>query len=225
MGEDKENVLPELGEETTSSAEGQAASSAVDIRGLEASLKSYIDQAVERMWQSGKDKRIAQLTGKVSDFERELAEYRALIDRGLSHEDALWRMKVERAIAGSSETEAAAVREEKQETAAPSVPSADVQSILDVLGIDANDPEVSEVLRRGGNVQQGLIDLAIKRRARQKAAAAAQVLPTASGESVNTQEEIDALTARLAELNRHPSQHMREIREISERLARLLPRR
>jgi hypothetical protein len=229
MTEDMENqVVPggEPGQATPAASPGATqAPSAIDVKALAEALNPFIEQAVERKWQSGKDKRIAGLTGKVDEFGAQLTRLSELQKAGMSQEDAIWRMRVEDALF-AQQPEATPGGNPPQSVPTPQAASANATALLNALGLDANSADVVAVLRETNDfATQAARFAGLAQKAKQAPApnpAAVQV--TGSGANASG-EDVDTLTARLSALQNEPSKNINEIKKVSAQLRELLPKK
>lgn len=183
---------------------GGAPPSAVDAEALAKALEPTLKRLVEQQWQSGKDSRIAKLTGKVDGFEAQLARLQELMGKGLSQEDALWRMKVEDSLATQPEIPQAAAPKAGTATPPPA-PGFDLDAFLKAAGIDPNDAEVTAMVRDGRTGLPDIASLVVKRASQPKPTPnAAQAMPTGSGGTA-AGETVEDIDRQLAELRKKPA--------------------
>jgi len=223
---DMENTTPDGGEvqaRTEPSAQDNA-SSAIDYEKLAKALGPTLSDLVERQTQSVKDKRIAGLQGKVDGFEAELAKFTEYTKRGMSQDDALWRMRVERQIFGDdagdlvNEANPPAVSDGNGDQGGSSV---DVDT-LQAIGLDPNSPDVTDLLRRGASLQD-YVALKVKQ-TKKPAPTPASVMPT-PGQGASTGAEIEDVTNRLLTLQQNPLKNRDEILKLSAELKQLQSQR
>jgi hypothetical protein len=157
--------------QATPTPEPSARGSAIDFNALAEALKPFITQEVQAATQSVKDKRIAKLLNTNDGFESRLARLEELTSRGMSKEDALWRMQVEDALQPAPSEPVG-----KQATTANTE-----EALLSQLKLDANDPEVVKLLREDDVATRiaGIAALAVQRS--QVVPNPAAVLQTAPG--------------------------------------------
>lgn len=220
MENDLNNGAP--GMPTPPASSDGASPSAVDVDKLAEALLPRIRQEVERTFQSGKDKRIGQLTGRVDGFESQLAEFRKWTDKGKSDEEALLLMQMARSISSAADPQpnpaAPAAPDGKPAAQTPSVDA----ELLAVLGLSGTDPDVLGLLAQGKTDAQSYIDLAKARRAKPTAPAApATILPTGGG-SAAAGEDLDTITAELSKLMANPGPNMVRIMELQRKHKALL---
>lgn len=171
-----------------------------------------------RAIQSDKDKKLDRVVSKQDDFAKQLAKYQELIDRGMSRDDAIWRLDVERKLAmqdGDLDTEAPPdppLGERKQEA------NIDTQALLTQLKLKADDPKVVGILR-GDNPAQVLMDLGayaveLQAQSQKRAPNPATLVPAGGGESV-VPEDLATVERQLMELQKNPSKNMKEIQRLT----------
>ena len=210
------------GTPTPPASGGTSQPSAIDYKALAAALEPSLVKMVEQQWQSGKDKRIANLTGQVDEFQKKLERY--LEHAGLTKDkEALYRLQVEdlieqqqtggatNTVTGSGNTGG---------TGQPK-PSIDVET-LQALDLDPNSPEVSELLRKGATLEDyvGLV----KRRKAKPAPTAAAMQPSGQGSTV-VSDDYESLSEELGKLVQSASAaNMGKIKEINAKLKTLQPK-
>ena len=188
MGDNNMEQTPQagaIGQPPSPTSPTGATTSAVDVKALADALKPYIDEAVERKAQSGKDKRIAKLQGTVDGFAEQLTEFQQWKALNKSDDEALLLMQMRRSLQGQEPVEV-------QGGAAPqpAQPGVDTRTILLATQLDENDPQVGQLVRRGAGVGD-YIALAAQRRS-QPAPSPAAVMPVSSGQTV-PQDDLKAL--------------------------------
>lgn len=191
----------------------------IDVEALAKALEPRLQQMVERQWQSGKDRRIHNLEEQVGDFKSVLDEFKAWKAKGLDDDDAIWRMQVSRAIPQPGQQAEPSGRTGGSDTSVPA-PKVDAQALLQAVGIDANDPEVTAILAKGGDPSAEIVALAVKRKNPPNPAA---VMSTGGGGAVGG-DNIDSLTEKLQKLILEPSKNMKEIKMVRAELAKHLPK-
>ena len=178
----------------------------------------FIKEEISKGTQSTKDKRIQKLTNQIDGFESQLAEFNDLIKGGLSEADAIWRMKVEAQLKMNEAPAEETIGNQSTPTA-----SVETQAILQQLGLDENNPEVTKVLRESKDLAAQLasfIDLSTSQKQTEPNPAAVQ--PTGGGKT--SYESVDQVVERLDVLFRHPSAHKAEIDKLVLRLIELEPK-
>jgi hypothetical protein len=210
MTEDMENqVVPggDPGQATPAASPGTTpAASAIEVDKLVEALLPSIDQAVERKLQSSKDKRIAGLFGKMDDFEAKLARMGELQQAGLSQDDALWRMKVEEALA--QQTPATPGGRPPSGAPTPQAASVEATAVLTAMGLDPNSADVVAVLRETSDFTTQVARFAgLAQKARQQQAPPANpatVQVTGSGTSAAL-DDLESIDRQLAAMRQQPS--------------------
>jgi len=218
------------GEEPTpqpSPTPGQPASG-VDVEALAEALvpklQPFIDQSVERQWQSGKDRRIGKLEGAVSDIKSVLDEFNSWKKQGVSDEEALWRMEVSRKLSTREEPSP----QDQPPGTRPPAANAETQAILQELGLDANNPEVVKVMRDTTDPMKLVLNLAklSVTRTPPPSPNPAQAQPAGGGgQSVGN--DVETLTQELNAIHqrgRRTPADQKRADEISAQLAQLLKR-
>lgn len=224
-----------LGDQETPSSETSgtdAQQTSFDVNAVVELLKSnpnfasFVDERAQRQWQSGKDRRIGKLESKVDDFGSQLARFNEWTEKGKSQEEALLLMKMEDRLADPDApllpqvSPTGEIGTQTQETPAKT------QAILDAMGLDANDAEVTTILREETELlaQIGKFTaLAEQRRQAQTVAPKpAQQMPGVGGQAVEGEDTLENLTEKLNELMREPSVNMVQIRELRKKQAEFL---
>lgn len=209
--------------QTNPGASAEGASPSLDVKALAEALKPYIADVVTRATQSQKDRRIGKMEGKVSDFEAQLARMNELVGEGWSQKQALRLMQSGIVEATNTDEEPAASQKPAQ-VSAQSVTSVEATKVIDVLGLDANDPDVLRATLGAKDPIPGLIELASAR----KAKAAQPPNPATimgSGGGAASSETLDTLTEELTRLMRNPSANEARIREVGAKQKALLLKR
>ncbi|HEX7975667.1 MAG TPA: hypothetical protein VF498_14750, partial [Anaerolineales bacterium] len=197
--------------------------SAVDYEALAKALEPTLARMVERQWQSGKDSRIAKLTGKVDDFESRLARFKELQSSGMSEMAAKEFMKLESQIAQSQPDvpQTGASPTPQPGSQGQATDSFDRAAFLRQAGIDPNDPEVTALVREGKTALVDLAGLVVKRGAQPKVQPnPATYIPTGTGGAVP--DEIETVTQQLTSAMRNPVANRKLIQELSAKQEALL---
>jgi len=206
---------------TEPASNANAQPSAIDYTALAKALEPVIADRVERQWQSGKDKRIADLTGKVDGFQSQLERYLQYAGQNVN-KDALRQMKIDELLEGQSPAQpggnvSAASNPAGTGNAQPNV---DVET-LQALDLDPNSPEVKLLLEKDAAIGE-YINL-VKRRKAKPVVQPAAVMSAGSGGTI-AGESAEELTQELQKLYNDPRANMAKISEISKKLEGLLPR-
>lgn len=194
-------------------------SSAIDYDALAKALEPRLAKLVETQWQSGKDKRIAKLQGKVDGFEAELNRYAELTGQPLD-QNALRNLKIEKLLeqqAGGLDGEAAV--SEAAGTRKADTPSVDEETLA-AMGLDAKSAEVVSLLQRGAPFKE-FVALANAKRS-VPAASPASVMSSPGGMAQT--ETLESLTAELESLMRDPRKNWKKIEEVGAKQKALLPK-
>ena len=172
-------------------SETPAEPSAVDEASLKAIIEPLVQDAFDRGAQSTKDKRIAKQESRISGLEDTLAQLKELKDDGLSEKVAIQFLEMREQL-GSQSQEVPADAPPAQE-AAPQAQAAVadyLSPILTATGLDANDAEVVELLRKERDPFKqvsALAELANTRKTAQEVPAnTAAQLPSGSGQVVES---------------------------------------
>ena len=193
--------------------------SAIDVEALLAALEPKVTTLVERQVQSQKDKRIAGMQGELDGFKGQLARMNELIKKGFNQDQALEIMELEKPQPTTRSPQQPAPAQGGTQGQQVSV---DTASILSVMGLDANEPAIAEILRTTPDVLgqvAAFTKLAVSRR-QQPSPPVAQQMPASTGASVQS-ENIETLSAELAELNLKPGTNMPRIMAINKKLREL----
>jgi hypothetical protein len=196
----------------------------IDVEAIAKALEPTLKSLVEKQWQSGKDSRIGKLTSKVDEFSAQLERLAELKKEGFSEPQALRMMKLEEAAANPSNgNPPVQSAPEKQAGSLPVTP--DAETLITALELDANDAEVTEVIRRGGDISNALITLKAKRVQAAKAPPnPASIVSPGGGTAADT--SLEGITAQLdSELKKPLAQRdMKLLRQLQEKQRDLLMR-
>lgn len=183
----------------TGSASVQGGSStSIDIDALLANPK--FAEALDRRLQATKDKRIAGQEKQLSEFRAKLERLEALTKDGMSRSQALMFMDIEDRLENLS-GQPAKVAQAQAPTGGgkKSQSEVDADAFLKAVGVDPNDPEVTEMLRNGGITPEGLINLTVRRKTATPSPSPAQAAPSGGGTTSREElmekyrKEVDAL--------------------------------
>lgn len=193
--------------------------SAIDYQKLAEALQPVIAGEVTRNFQSGKDKRIAKLTGQVDEFAKRLERYFEYSGGGKVDPKALREMQIDELLGEqpAPQNASAVTAGPKADGTANQPGTMDVET-LQALDLDPNSPEVTELLRR--DAPMGDYISLLKRRKAKPAPTAAQVLSQPAG-TVVTGETVDTLVEELNRLMPNPGKNMARIKEINAKLSSL----
>jgi hypothetical protein len=221
----------ELGESSaTTPLPGQSGQqSSVDAKAFAEALKnpevaSILDDLVSRKMQGEKDRRINKQEKRMDGFAEQLARFQELTKRGLSEDDAMFRMKVEQQLAlndQSSSKPAGEVPEQKAVGTANDPAMATATALLEKEGL-ANDPEWTTILREqkptGIAYLAAAANLILEKSTRPQPTAAQTIAPAGGNVVAAKEDDIDAITDRMVVLQKNPSKHWDEIEALSKKL-------
>jgi len=209
------NATPNAG----ASSQDGSQTSTVDVEALVAALKPSIEEIVDRKTQSVKDVRFSKLTSKVDEFQSQLSEFKKLTERGLSEEDALWRMSIDSKLNSEPVASGNPVGNQGNQSA-----SVDTKAILLALGLDANSPEVTNVLQKTNVPSEQIVAFANLATGKKQAAPnPASVQPTGGGQAPYG--DANAIAERLNTLYLNPTKNLAEIKKLTEALDGMIEKR
>lgn len=228
MGKDMESdVLTDgqPGEPNQGDSSGTAQTSAIDYTALAEALRPFISEEVGKRQQSLKDKRVLKLDEKVSGFEAQLAKLAELEQRGIPREDAIWRMRVDEALAGQGNVGDASP--DDGDGTPSKVVSADMEPVLGIMGINPNAAEVAQILRETSDPIQQVAKFAqLAEQQKTKAASAAKPKPASVAQmgvgSVQSQDSEESLAQELARLMENPDKNAKQISDVKKRLIQIV---
>jgi len=190
--------------------------SPVDVEALAKALMPTIEEMVDKKTQSVKDKRLQSLDNRVEGFESQLAEFKDLTEKGLSEDEALWRMKIESQLKMNAAPPVEKVGSQSTPTA-----SVETQAILKALGLDENNPVMTKILRENDEVAAQLASIVTLAKAQTPAVSnPAAVQPVAGGETVS--QSADAIADQLNELYKFPIKNKKQIRALTAELDKVV---
>lgn len=190
--------------------------SPVDVEALAKALMPTIEEIVDRKTQSVKDKRIQSLENAVGGFESQLAEFKDLTSKGLSEEDALWRMRIESQLKMNE-----APPEEQPGSQSTPAASVETQAILKALGLAENSPEVTKILRDTNDTAAQLVAFVELTKSQTPAEPnPAAVQPSGGGDSVS--QSADAIAEQLTEAQKDPVKNLVQIRALTAELDKVV---
>lgn len=197
--------------------------SGMDAETLRKALGPLIDEAVSRRTQSDKDKRIGKLETKVTDFESQLARFTKLKEELGNEKLAHLYMKMEdQGLTPADEVSKSDVSQKKNAQAgAPSETNKLTQQLTNALGLDANDAEVTSILRESDFATQAELMLALadrRKKAQEAPANPAQQMPVGGGSAIQSPDK-EAIAAEILRLNyENPSKNYARIQELNAKL-------
>ena len=216
------------GKQSTSAAQDKP-TSAVDVDSLKDILEPLVQAEVERRTQSLKDKRIAKQESRISGLEDALAELKALKSEGMSEKQAIQYMQMKEFLNTQGVAGSEAPQANEQPTQSQVVVDDYLSPILQASGLDANDADVVDIIRkqRDPRLQMRAIgELAIARKqAQEKPAKPAQVMPSGGGYAAEG-DTLESVTTELNELLAKPvtPEIRNRIRELGKKQRELLPK-
>ena len=181
--------------------------------------EAFLDWVDKRV-QSVKDKRFSTIEKTQSTLREQLAEVRKVAEKfGWPEEAALYYVEQESAKGTKVEAQPAGNRVEEPSKFDPS-------DFLGRYGFTQNDPEVVRfIVDRNPKNPLDWADFVIERKSIPGATPKpSQVMPSGGGSPV-TEPNIDELTARLVELQKDPTKHIKERQDIMKKLKELTPRK
>ena len=217
-----EQVTPDP--ETSPPADDKQTSS-VAAEPLEAFLQRL--EAIEgtvRGLKSDQDRGVHRLSKKVDSYVEKIAKYEEKRSKGLEPEAALRDLRIDTFLDDqdlSSQTDVPA----NDAGGTAELPAGVDAQVLEGLSLEANSPEVVELLRRDDASLNDFLKLAIQQGLKnQQPANQAAIVPTGSGDTVGP-DNLEAVTAELdAEIAKElPDRE--KVRELSTKQRALLPRK
>jgi hypothetical protein len=198
--------------------------SPVDTKALEATVKELTAQV--RALQSEKDKGVAKVSKEVQSLSEQFKQYEKLKARGLEPEEIVERMELQELLAERRGSKPSADVPSGKAGTQTQEASVNVTEWLPIMGLDANDPKVVQVLASGLEPMDQLTALRgvwdQNKKAQQQPPNAAQVMSAGAG-TTTTGDTVDTLTDQMRELQKEPMKNYRKIQELSAKLRPLLP--
>jgi len=228
-GQEAAGAIDQPGQQA-SGATGDQQASGVDMLTLvpallqNPDLVKLIDERAERQWQSGKDRRIGKLEQRQDTVESVVAEFQKLTQGGMTADDALHRMNVERFMA-QDQAQKESVSQNAPAGSGAQAATVDIAALLKILNLDANDPEIVEMLRTNKDSANDFTQLALSRQAQAaNPPNPAGVMPLAGGGGGSTDDQTaDAIVARMKVLQKQDPMGNRELlAELSAKLEALM---
>jgi hypothetical protein len=230
MPENTDSGQQAVGEQVTPNPEASPPAddkqtSSVTAEPLEVVLQRL--EAIEgtvRGLKSDNDRGVHKLSKKVDSYVEKIAKYEERRSKGLEPEAALRELQIDELLADrdpSSQTDAPA----NDADGTAELPAGVDAQVLEGLGLEANSPEVVELLRRDDASLNDFLKLAIQQGLKnQQPANPATITPTGSGETVGS-DNLEAVTAELdAEIAKELPNH-EKVRELQKKQSALLPRK
>lgn len=190
---------------TTPQPSGAAsgASSALDVEAIVKALTPHIETIVSKQTQSVKDKRFAGLQGEIDGFKSQLAQLKSLQAEGWTEAQALRLMESQSHPQAAPDQAAPQQAKVGNQSQTASVPT----TVIQALGFDTNDPDVTNILRETPDAFEQTIKLANLANTRKGGqATTAQMQPAGNAaRSVETRDsvvqELDKLVAKAGKSN------------------------
>lgn len=181
------------GAQPNAQASGQ--SSSLDVDAIVKALTPHIETIVDRKTQSVKDKRIAGMQGEIDGFKSQLTQLKALQAEGWTEAQAIRLMESQSRPQPATEQAAPQQARNGNSTHAASVDTA----VINAFGLDANDPEVTNVLRENPDAYSQALKLAtIALQRKERPVSQAQMQP--AGNNPRTIETRDTVAEELNRL-------------------------
>ena len=200
-------------DQTSPTADSQP--SPVDVEALAKALMPKVEELVDRKTQSTKDKRIQTLENQVGSFESKLAEFKDLTNKGLSDDEALWRMSIEEQL--KMNTAPPVQQPDPQEPVA----RVETQAILKALGLAENNPEVTKILRETKDIAAQLVAFVNLSKTQTPAEPnPGAVQPSGGGGSVN--QSAEAIAVQLIEAQKDPIGNRAQIKALTAELDKVV---
>ncbi len=210
-----------------SATESDQQLSPVDVKALKTVLKDWKEfQGQLRALQQDKDRGVRKLSQDFKELSEQFKRYEQLKARGFDQDEIERQMELDALLA------------ERRGTPAPTdVPpgggggtpkqaaSVDTAALVQLIGLDANSPEVLAVIRDHSDDTlaqlSALTDLGQKKRAVQQTPPnPAQIM--SSGGGATAPDQIETLNSRLSELMKSPTQNLTEINKVQAELEKLV---
>ena len=174
--------------------------------------------------QSDKDRGVHKVSKQVDSLAEQIAKYEEYRKSGKEPADAWRNLQIDEMLAErnlTSQTEVPA----QDAVGTASLPAGVDAQVLEGLGLEANAPEVVELLRRDGAVLNDFLELAVQQRLKnQRPANPATITTTGGGEAVGP-DDLEAVTAELnAELAKELPDRQK-VKELGAKQRSLLPRK
>lgn len=156
-------------------------------------------EILERQTQSVKDRRFVQQERQLSGIEETLERLDSLMkDKGLSREQAVDRIHLEDRLTALEGRQVTTSSESREPAQADKTPAINVQPLLESVGIDNNDPRVTEFLKTSdaGDPEKVLGFISTMKLGK-STPTTAQAMPTGGGQSAPVR-DIDVVNRELA---------------------------
>jgi hypothetical protein len=202
-----------------SSSGGSDSNGSLDAGKLQSLIEGFgkrieeIDARTKSL-QGDKDRAVVKTKKEVEELKAKIAEYERLKGKGLGADEALEEMDF-RSTVRQLQEQLSKLGSVPTQPAGNGAGGADATAqVLKAAQLDANTPEVIDLIRQYGNDPVTLAVRAGELRAKPKptpdAASSSSISASAPAASV----DIDALAAEHAKLMKNPSRHMKRLKEI-----------
>ncbi len=175
--------------------------------------------------QSGRDKAKDRLEKDVEGVKEQIARIATLAQSGLDTDQIARELVIDDLVKSRYEGEPSPVSPPALAGTQPQATGAEEGIDPTVFGLDANDPDVVELLRARKVNPENLYALAKRKRDKQPPPASpASVLPTGGGGSAGPSADMASLTEKLQKLLANPTTNREEIKKVREQLQGLVPK-
>lgn len=206
-----------------SSSGTDASSSSFDAAKLQSLIEGFgkrieeIDARTKSL-QGDKDRAVVKTKKEVEELKAKIAEYEKLKSKGLEPDEALDEMDF-RSTVRQLQDQLGKLNSVPSQTAGNGAGGADTTAqVLKAAQLDANTPEVIDLIRQYGNnpvefaVRAGELRAKATNRPQPSAAESASIQASPPSQSV----DVDALAAEHAKLMKNPSKNIKRMREIED---------
>lgn len=174
--------------------------------------------------QSGKDKAKDRLAEDVKGVKEQIARIAELASGGLTADQIARELVIDDLVKSRFQGEQSPVSPPALAGTQPPATGAEESIDPALLGLDANDPDVVELMRSGKADLPHLYLLAKGKKAKASPPASpAAVLPTGGGGSASPSADQAALTQKLSELLMNPTVNREKIKQLREQLSKTVP--
>lgn len=224
MTNQSESALPVSGQPTPTGSQGagNGQPSSTDVPVFTDAQAAYVQQLIEKQWQSGKDRRIASLDEKVNDIDARLNRYDELRNLGMSPQQARREMQLDELLQSRSAPAQAQGTSPANGVPQATQPSVEFENVIKAVGLDPNDRDVWMLAGKHGKDQaaftHALVQLKMSRAtAPPPSQAAMPPSPGGTAPAVNNDQQI----AELQRLLQTPGQRdFKRIAELKSQLAK-----
>ena len=174
-----------------------------------------------RALQGDKDRGIANVGKQVTELTKQMEKYEAYRADGKDPEAALREMQIDALLGSQGEVSPTTSTPTGEVGTDPQASVVDTKTILTATGLDANDPDVIDLIGKGAKAE-GYIALAAQKKAQPETEPnAAQALPVGGGASVPG-DTLEQTTAELQEALAKVPVDIEKVRELKAKQAALL---